>query len=211
MNKRVAVAVAAVLVLYFGLVAPECSMGQDGETGSIKGEISVKGVRNAENVLIYVEEAPGEFPPPKEPVKMDQRKLVFIPHVLPIVKGTKVGFLNSDPVLHNVMWLASDNYRKRNLGTWGKGDMKTFTYDKEGTLVILCNVHPDMEAHIVVLQNPFSAVVGKKGTYEIKNVPPGEYTVKTWYPNARKLKSKTSKVTVAAGEAAKLDFSLSRK
>ncbi|MCH7725285.1 MAG: carboxypeptidase regulatory-like domain-containing protein [Planctomycetes bacterium] len=144
---------------------------------------------------------------------MDQKKLVFVPHVLPIVKGTTVRFLNSDPILHNVFWPKGTQgaYSGRNLGTWGKGGARSFTFDKEGHVILLCNVHSEMEAHVIILQNPFSAVVGKDGDYEIKGVPPGEYTVKTWYSKPRRLKSKSAKVTVTAGKTAELDFSLSRR
>ena len=183
------------------------------EVGSITGTISVRGVRSPENVLVYLEQVAGEWKPPKEPVAMDQKKLEFTPHVLPIVKGTKVRFLNSDPILHNVFWPKSKDrsYAARNLGTWGKGGSRTFTFKKEGHVVLLCNVHPEMEAHVVILQNPFFMVVGKDGKYEIKNVPPGEYTVKTWYPKPKRLRSKSAKATVTADKEAKLDFSLSRR
>ncbi len=213
MSKRVVVTVVALLVVCFVFVTPGVTLGEDAKTGSIKGEISARGVRSPENVLVFVEKVSGESAPPKKPVAMDQARLVFVPHVLPIVRGTTVKFLNSDPILHNVMWLASKDgaYPRRNLGTWGKGASKRFTFGKEGHVVVLCNVHPEMEAHVVVLQNPFFAVVGKKGTYEIKDVPPGKYSVKTWYPKARRLKSKSAEVTVEAGKSAKLDFSLSRR
>jgi hypothetical protein len=132
---------------------------------------------------------------------------------LPIVKGTVVTFINSDPVLHNVFWNKSDDgsYPAKNLGSWGKGASKEFTFDKEGSVTLLCNVHPEMESHVVVLQNSFFAVVGKDGAYEITGVPAGDYSVKAWYPSPKKLKAKSAKATVTAGQATKLDFSLSRK
>jgi plastocyanin len=182
-------------------------------TGAIKGRIRASGVRDVDNVLVYVEKAPGEYPPPKEPAEVDQAKLTFVPHVLPIVKGTTVRFLNSDPILHNVFWPASDDgsYAARNLGTWGKGASKEIKFDKLGSVVLLCNVHPEMEGHILVLENPFFAMADKDGNYEIKNVPAGQYSVRAWYPNPRKLKAKTAKAAVTAGQATQLDFSLSRR
>lgn len=183
----------------------------ENDTGTIQGTISVEGVRSPENVLVYIEEVPGEWPPPEEPAEVDQVELSFVPHVLPVVKGTTVKFLNSDPILHNIFWQRNGSYSARNLGTWGKGSSKTYKFDELGEVVLLCNVHPEMEGHVVVLQNPFFAVVGEEGTYEIKDVPPGEYTVTTWYSNPRKLRSQSSEVTVAAGESAEVDFSLSRR
>lgn len=215
MSRTSIAIVVAVFVGYAGSMAPRAGAQENAQqqAGSIKGQITASGVRDIDSVLVYVEKAPGQFPASKQPAQMDQMKLTFMPHVLPIVKGTTVNFLNSDPVLHNVFWQKSDDgsYAQRNLGTWGKGTSKEFTFDKEGSVVLLCNVHPEMESHIVVLQNPFFALAGKDGAYEIKGVPPGQYTVKAWYPNPKKLKAKTAKVTVTAGQTAQLDFSLSRK
>jgi plastocyanin len=184
----------------------------DNATGSIKGDVTANGVRSPEDVVVFIESVTGEQKPPKDPVEVDQKKLTFIPHVMPIVKGTKVNFKNGDPLLHNVFWTASSDgsYPAKNLGTWGQGDTKTYTFDKLGYVGLLCNIHPEMEGYIVVLQNPFFAVVGKDGAYEIKNVPAGDYTVKTWYSKPKKLKSKSERVTVPAGKAAKLDFTLGK-
>jgi plastocyanin len=189
------------------------AVAQDAKTGSIKGKITVRGVRSPENLLVYVEKLPSEHKPPSKPATMDQKELTFVPHVLPIVKGTTVEFQNNDSLLHNVFWLKSKDgsYPSRNLGSWGKGAAKTFKFEKEGSVVLLCNIHSEMVGHIVVLQNPAFAVVGKDGLYEIKDVPAGQYTVKTWYSQPRKLRSKSAKVTVKAGESTELDLSLSRR
>ena len=200
------------LLLFLSSSPDVRAVGDDqGATGTIKGTISVSGVKSPENVLVYVEGVPGDWPPPKEPAEIDQKKLTFIPFVMPIVKGTTVQFVNSDPVLHNVFWPKGKSYSARNLGTWGKGGSRKYKFDKLGEVVLLCNVHPEMEGHIVVLQNPFFALVDKEGDYEIKNVPPGDYTIKTWYSKPKKLRSKSAKVTVAAGKATEQDFSLSRR
>src|SRR5258707_15504492 len=74
------------------------------ETGTIKGKITATGVKDVEHVLVYVEKAPGDYKPEAEEAEVDQAKLAFLPRVLPILKGTKVVFKNSDPVLHNVFW-----------------------------------------------------------------------------------------------------------
>lgn len=205
------VAMVPVFAVFVSFMLTSATLTADEATGSISGTVSVSGVRSPENVLVYVEKAAGDYPAPEEEAKMDQVKLKFIPAVLPVVKGTTVRFLNSDPILHNVFWPKGKGYVKRNLGTWGKGRAKKVKFDKEGEVVLLCNVHPEMEGHIVVLQNPFFAVVDKEGSYKINAVPPGQYTVRTWYLKPKKLRSKTAKVTVTAGKAAQLDFSLSRR
>lgn len=202
----------AAFVVALSLVNDSSARAGDAEgKGSITGSISVSRVKNPEGVLVYLEKVEGEWKPPEKPIHMDQIKLVFIPKVLPLVKGTTVEFKNSDPILHNVFWPRGKGYSGRNLGTWGKGGSKKYTFDKLGEVVLLCNVHAEMEGHIIVLQNPFFTVVGKEGDYKIKDVPPGEYTLKTWYSKPKKLRSKSAKVTVKAGESVSQDFSLSRK
>jgi plastocyanin len=210
--NRFALAVVAFSMAFFQWAANCAVMGADAGTGSIKGEITANGVRSPEGVVVYIETMPGEQKPPDAPVEVDQKKLTFVPHVQPIVKGTQVIFKNGDPLLHNVFWTASDDgsYPAKNLGTWGQGDKKTYTFDRLGHVGLLCNIHPEMEGYIVVLQNPFFAVVGKDGAYEIKNVPPGNYVVKTWYSKPKKLKSKSEKATVSAGKTAPLDFTLGK-
>lgn len=204
--------ILAAIVAQVALIAS--AQGADGDKGgTIKGTVEVSGVKTPENVVVYIEKAPGEWKPPKEPAHMDQIKLVFTPHVLPIVKGTTVEFLNSDPILHNVFWPKSldRSYSGKNLGTWGKGGKREYQFDKEGSVVLLCNVHPEMEAFVLILQNPFFAVVDEDGNYEIKGVPDGKYTLKTWYENPKKLRPKTREITVKAGEATTADFSLGRR
>lgn len=179
------------------------------ETGAIKGTVSVSGVKDPENVLVYLDSVGDKWEPTKS-AEVDQVKLKFIPYVLPIVKGTTVTFKNNDPLLHNVLWPQGKGYPAKNLGTWGKGAERKFSFDQVGEVVLLCNVHPEMEAHVVVLQNPFFKMAGKDGTYEIKDVPAGKYTLKTWYPKPKKLSSRSAEVTVEAGTTATLDFTLGK-
>jgi hypothetical protein len=131
---------------------------------------------------------------------MDQKNLVFVPHTLPIVLGTTVDFLNSDSVRHNVF---SPDY-PYNLGTWPQGQIKSQPFTKQGVFAQLCNVHPEMEAYIVVLQNPYFAVTDAEGKYAIKGVPAGKYTLKLWQEKLKKPLS--SEVTVPESGAVAVNF-----
>jgi len=162
--------------------------------GVVKGKVQCKGLRDSRDAVVYLENVPGQFAAPKQPPEIDQLKMVFIPHVLPVVVGTTVRFLNSDPVLHNV-FTPSKAGNKFNLGTWPKGEAKTYTFDKPGDVRLLCNVHPEMEAWVVVLPNPYFAKTGPDGSYSIANVPAGKYTLKVWH---EKLKSPPQEVEVPA-------------
>jgi plastocyanin len=148
--------------------------------GTIKGKVTVPHARTFADIVVYIDKAPGEFPPPKQHAVMDQKNLTFVPHVMPVVVGTTVDFLNSDQVLHNV-FTPDKCAGKFNLGTWPKGEIRSFTFDTLGcSPVVLCNVHPEMEGFIVVLQNPHFAVTDKSGLYAIPNVPEGRYVIKVW-------------------------------
>ncbi len=150
--------------------------------GTIVGKAKAPGMRDHANVLVYIASAPGQFSPQAAP-QVDQRGLSFQPHVLPIVVGTTVNFLNSDDVQHNVFTpsAAGDFF---NLGTWPKGQVRPYTFMKMGKVELLCNVHYEMRSYILVLQNPFFAVTDKEGNYRIENVPPGAYTLKVWHEHA---------------------------
>ena len=149
----------------------------------IKGKVSVQGIKSAENIAVYVDAIPDKkFDAPKDPVVVDQRKMAFIPHVVAVQQGTTVEFLNSDPVGHNVYWPSISGNKKlaHNLGTWPKGDKKPFQFNDVGVASLLCNVHPEMSGYVVVTPTPYFAVTDKDGNFEIKNIPAGKYTLKTW-------------------------------
>lgn len=161
--------------------------------GTVKGKVSLAHAKTLADIVVYVDKAPGEFPPPKEHVVMNQKNLAFVPHVLPVVVGTNVDFLNSDQVLHNV-FTPDKCAGKFNLGTWPKGEVRTIKFDQLGcSPVLLCNVHPEMEGFVVVLQNPYFGVTDKTGMFTITDVPEGKYTLKTWN---RKFLATTSEVSV---------------
>ncbi|MBI3580227.1 MAG: carboxypeptidase regulatory-like domain-containing protein [Ignavibacteriales bacterium] len=176
--------------------------------GDIKGKVKAVGVKNNANAVVYIEKIAGKkFDPPKEAAIMDQKNLVFIPHVLPIVAGTTVKYVNSDDVLHNV-FSPDQCAQKFNLGTWPKGQARSYTFQNPGCIpVILCNVHPEMEAYILVLETPYYAVTAKEGNYEIKNVPAGKYTLKIWH---EKLRSQTINIDVPEKGEATADFELKK-
>ena len=174
--------------------------------GEIHGKVTCKGVKDCADAVVYVAAAPGKtFPAPAEHAKIDQLNLVFHPHVLPVLVGATVDFLNSDAVLHNVFSpdACADKF---NLGTWPKGQTKSYTFKKECVATLLCKVHPEMEAFVVVVATPYFAVAKADGSYALADVPDGAYTVKVWHP---KLKGTEKPVTVSGG-AAQADFEIAR-
>jgi len=165
----------------------------------IKGKVSVQGIKSAENIAVYVDAiSDKKFDAPTQHVLVDQRKMTFIPRVVVVLQGTTVDFLNSDPVGHNVYWPSVSGNKKlaHNLGTWPKGEKKSFQFNDLGVVALLCNVHPEMSGYIVVAATPYFAVTDKDGNFEIKNIPPGHYTLKTWSEDG---KPTTQAVDVTGG------------
>ena len=172
--------IAAKVVIAVGLIVALACATQANE---IKGKVSVQGIKSAENIAVYVDVIAGKtFEAPKDHVTVDQRKMAFIPHVVVVLQGTTVDFLNSDPVGHNAYWPSISGNKKlaHNLGTWPKGEKKPFQFNDVGVASLLCNVHPEMSGYVVVAPTPYFAVTDKDGNFEIKNIPAGKYTLKTW-------------------------------
>jgi plastocyanin len=170
--------------------------------GTISGKV---GGVTGESV-VYVDVIAGKtFPAPTDKPLIDQKGLMFTPHIVAVQQGATVEFLNSDKVAHNVFWISVGGNKKlgHNLGTWPQGEKRSFKFDNPGAVPLLCNVHPEMGGYIVVSPTPYYAVTDKSGNYKIENVPDGSYTVTAWHEGA---KSSSKPVTVA-GES-KADFTL---
>jgi plastocyanin len=165
--------------------------------GTITGTVKLKGA--PQPAVVYVESAAGTSAPPTAHAKMDQRGMTFIPYLMPIVVGTTVDFLNSDSVNHNVFSPDGEGF---NLGTWPKGETKSYTFKKVGVYTELCSIHPEMEAFVVVLQNPYFAVTDKDGGFKITDVPDGHYVLKVFAKKLKKAeKEKGFPVDVIQGAA----------
>jgi plastocyanin len=172
--------------------------------GTISGQVS--GISGQS--VVYVDTISGKtFPAPTEHPVIDQKGLVYQPHVTAVLVGTTVDFLNSDNVAHNVFWTSIGGNKKlgHNLGTWPKGEKKSFKFDAPGAVPILCNVHPEMSAYLVVVPTPYFATSDQAGNYKIENVPDGSYTVIAWHEGAKN----QSKPVSVSGDT-KADFTLSK-
>ncbi len=173
--------------------------------GEIHGKVATKGLRTSADAVVFISKVPGKtFAPPTAHARIDQSKMQFVPRVLPVVIGTTVDFLNSDAVLHNVF--TPDSCADRfNLGTWPQGQTKSFTFKKECFAALLCKVHGEMEGFVAAVPTPYFAVTAADGSYQIKDVPDGTYTVKVWHPT---LKAMQKSVEVKA--ATELNFAISK-
>ncbi len=156
------------------------------------------------NVLVYVKDGlTGYFPPPAEPVVLNQKGCQYVPHVFGAQVGQPIQIVNSDPTLHNVHAMPRIN-QEFNMGQPVQGMKfdRTFTA-REVMIPFKCDVHGWMNAHAAVLDHPFFAVTGADGTFTIPGLPPGTYTIEAVH---EKLGTQTMTVELAAKDAGTADF-----
>jgi plastocyanin len=171
----------------------------------IDPSVIVNGNGTVRNVFVYIKTGlEGKtFEPIKTAVKFDQKGCMFAPRVLGVMTEQPVQITNSDTVTHNVHPLARKN-REWNQGQQpGAEPLEREFRLPEVMIPVKCNVHAWMRSYIGVMPHPYFAVTGDDGTFELKNVPPGEYTVEAWH---EKLQPQEQKVTVAPSGAVTSDF-----
>jgi plastocyanin len=151
------------------------------------------------NVIVYVKDGLGTrtFPAPSQKIQLDQKGCRYIPHVLAVQVGEEVDIRNDDPTLHNVHSLSKDN-PQFNVAQPKQGMILTKKFDKPETFRLKCEVHPWMSAYVGVFNSPFYAVTGDDGSFTLKDVPPGEYTIEAWH---ERYGTRTVKVKVERGTA----------
>jgi plastocyanin len=115
-------------------------------------------------------------------VTMRQKNKTFSPHILAIAAGTYVDFPNDDPIFHNAF--SSYNGQPFDLGLYAPGSTKSFRFSREGIVRVFCNIHSAMSAVIVVLATPYFATTSRDGSFQIPNVPPGEYQLTVFHERA---------------------------
>jgi hypothetical protein len=133
-----------------------------------------------------------------------QKNLQFSPAMLAIPRDTSVSFPNQDSEFHNVFSYSKS--KRFDLGRYPKGESKSVLFDKPGIVKIYCEVHPWMRAAVLVLENPFYALVSEDGTFSIQGIPAGHYDLMVWNID---FGSKRVGVDVLAGKSSELLVPLS--
>ncbi|MBI4421795.1 MAG: carboxypeptidase regulatory-like domain-containing protein [Gemmatimonadetes bacterium] len=158
------------------------------------------------NVFLYVKSglpAGGKYPTPTTPVVLDQTGCLYQPRVLGVMAGQPIEIRNSDQLLHNIKAVPKKN-RPFNISQPMAGMKTTRNFPVPELAVPLeCNVHGWMHAKVFVMDHPFFAVSGDDGSFSIKGLPAGTYTLEAWH---EKFGAKTATVTVAAGGAGTASF-----
>ncbi len=193
------------LTLLFGF-AGAVPAALAGSSVSGRVEVHAKGGASAADnsgVVVYLKEVNGNkgFSAGKNGPSMASENMKFAPEILPVLVGTSVVFPNKDDTVHNAFSISPA--KKFDLGRYGYGEQNSVRFDTPGAVNVYCKIHPKMSGYILVLANPYFTVTDEGGNYSIKDVPPGNYTVVSWFPYGE---SQEKKVDLT--EDARADFSL---
>ncbi len=157
-----------------------------------------------QNVFIYVKEGLGDlkFPVPQEAALLDQEGCRYKPHVLGLQTGQELTIRNSDGLLHNIHPMPTEN-RSFNLGQPKNMDSTKKFPKAELAIPIKCDVHDWMIGYLHVLDHPYFATTGSDGSFELSNLPPGDYVIEAWH---EEYGTQTMNVTVGDSESADIEF-----
>ena len=182
---------------------PECAVFHP--SGAIRSEELLVENGLLRNVFVYVKQGleGHAFQVPPSPVTVENKRCVYVPHVVGVQAGQPLLLINDDPTLHNVHLYSKSN-RAFNLGLPFQGMKQTKKFDAPEVMMTLkCDVHPWMLGYVGVLPHPFFAVTGMDGTFELKGLPPGEYVLEAWH---EKLGPQTLTVNVGPQETKDIEF-----
>jgi len=168
------------------------------------------------NVFVYIKDGTAadgtkigdySFDVPADAVVLDQVGCHYKPHVLGVQANQKLRITNSDPTQHNIHPTPKFNPEWNQTQPNGAAPIEKTFARTEVLIPVKCNQHPWMKSYIGVLKHPFFSVSGENGTFTIKGVPPGTYTVAAWHEKGGATGTeKTMQVTVPANGSAKADF-----
>jgi plastocyanin len=155
------------------------------------------------NVVVYVRDAAFRGAPAPRRAAMNQNHETFVPHVLAVTRGSTIEFPNDDPIYHNVFSLSSAS--TFNLGRYPTGQSRRQTMTKAGIVKVYCQIHSHMSATILVFDHPYFAIPELDGSFEIPNLPPGDYTVVGWH---ERVGERTARLRIDAGRPTSIELSL---
>jgi len=158
------------------------------------------------NVIVYVKEGLGNrtFDTPKTPVELDQKGCMYSPHIVTLMAGQTLDVKNADQTTHNIHPVPKNNREWNKSQAPGAPDISDTFAREEVAIPVQCQVHPWMKSYIAVFKHPYFAVTGAKGSFDIKNLPPGTYTLEAWH---EKFGVSDQTVTIGAKEAKTVTFS----
>jgi plastocyanin len=187
------------------VIAPSNDNDSD-EYGYSAPTVSAPAPALPEEVVFYLKKVPGTYAPPKKHAQLDQNHRQFGRRVLPVLKGTVVDFTNHDTVYHNIF--TNSQINKFDLGRKNPGQtVSKRMFHSEVPVKVYCDIHSEMRAYILVLDNPYFTTAAPGKTFEIDGIPPGTYTLVAWHDYWDPVERK---VTIKKGKRTRADITLAK-
>jgi plastocyanin len=183
---------------------PSCAAAHAGSP-AVDQEIVVGDGKALANVVVYVKDglADRAYTPPSSPVTIDQKGCTYIPHVLAVMTGQTLQVKNDDQTTHNIHPTPANNRDWNKSQAPGAPPIEDSFARPEISIPVKCNVHPWMKAWIAVFKHPYFSVSAKDGKFEIRDLPPGTYTIEAWQ---EKLGTTSQQVTIGPKETKSINF-----
>jgi plastocyanin len=174
-------------------------------SGATDQEVVVDGSGDLANVIVYVKDGlPNQtFNAPKEGATLDQKGCEYTPHVVALMAGQELIVINSDKTTHNIHPTPKVNRDWNKSQSAGQPNIVETFPREEVAIPVKCNIHPWMKSYIAVFKHPYYNVTGANGSFDLKNLPPGTYTLEAWH---EKYGTSDQTVTIGPKEAKKVSF-----
>ncbi|MGH9498060.1 MAG: carboxypeptidase regulatory-like domain-containing protein [Terriglobales bacterium] len=185
-------------------MAADPSCARQHLTPALNQEIMVGAKGGLQNVIVFVSDglAGHTFDSPSQPAVIEQKGCLYQPHVLALRTNQQLEVVNDDPTTHNIHPMPANNRE------WNKAELPGTKMEEafprqEIAIPVKCNVHPWMHSYVAVFNHPYFVVTGKDGSFDLRNLPPGTYTVEAWH---ERMGTSIQKITVGANETKSIDF-----
>jgi len=181
----------------------ECA-AQHPQGNPLAGDVLVKDGK-LQNAMVSIKDGLGNrvFAVPTEAIAIDQKACMFVPRIIGTQVGQPLKFLNSDAMAHNVHGFAQ-KAKAWNISLSVKGTSRSVKVDaSESMIEVKCDIHPWMRAYLGVFDHPYFVLSGADGSFTLKNVPPGEYTIEAWH---ERFGTRSQKVTVGERKTKAIEF-----
>jgi len=198
------------VVILFILVSVPYSWGAE-NTGYVTGKATIyekkffgglKKKKDMSQTVVYL--TGFKTKAPAEIMAISQKNKRFVPYILPVVAGQRVRFPNQDRIYHNVFSISP--LATFDLGQYkGVDPARTVVFENYGVVPIYCNIHPEMIAYAVVLENTAFALTDNEGAFRIDDLPPGTYTINAWRPKAKRV---NQEIVIQAGQPSEVHLEL---
>jgi plastocyanin len=157
------------------------------------------------NAFVYIKAGleGKKFEPNTEAAVLDQHGCLFVPRIIGLRAGQTLDLKNGDAVAHNIHPMPANN-REWNQEQAPQAATVEHRFARPEIMIpVKCNIHAWMHSYIGVVDHPYFSVTNPDGSFQWKNVPPGDYTVEVWH---EKLGKQEQQVHLAAAGSAAVNF-----